>query len=461
MATSTRDTIVAQATAPGKGGVGIVRVSGPQAKQVAHQLLRVTLSPRQATYTTFYDHQGQAIDQGIALLFVAPHSFTGEDVLELQGHGGQVVMDLLVDAILQCSSTRLARPGEFSEQAFLNDKLDLTQAEAIADLINATSIQAAKSALLSLKGEFSKAVHALGEEIVHLRMYVEAAIDFPDEEIDFLNDGHIASALSQINDHLAALLQQTQQGVLLRDGMQVVIAGRPNAGKSSLLNALAGRESAIVTDIAGTTRDVLREHIHINGMPLHIIDTAGLRESDDKVEQIGIARAWDAIRQADQVLLVVDGTDFDKDDPQQYWPEFLAQLPDDLPVTVIRNKADITGDIIGQLQRISVNNRSASVLSLSAAEKRGIDELRQHLAKSIGLQTTTEGQFIARRRHLQALYSSEQHLKNADEQLHIYNAGELVAEELRLAHQCLCEITGEFSSDDLLSRIFSSFCIGK
>ncbi len=456
-----RDTIVAQATAPGKGGVGIVRVSGPLAKEVARRLLNIELKPRQATYTAFHDEKGMAIDQGIALLFVAPHSFTGEDILELQGHGGQVVMDMLVNAVLSVHGCRLARPGEFSEQAFLNDKLDLTQAEAIADLINATSVQAAKSALLALKGEFSNAVNELSDEIIRLRMYVEAAIDFPDEEIDFLNDGHIANALASIQEHIERLLQRAQQGVLLRDGMQVVIAGRPNAGKSSLLNAMAGKESAIVTDIAGTTRDILREHIHINGMPLHIIDTAGLRQSNDKVEQIGIARAWQALEQADHVLLVVDGSQYNNQDPIENWLEFMQKLPADVAITIVRNKADLTGEAIGELYTSHINERQMNVMNISAASGSGVEQLKKHLGDSMGLQTTTEGQFIARRRHLQALNNSQQHLKNADEQLHIFNAGELVAEELRLAQQHLCEITGEFSSDDLLGRIFSSFCIGK
>ena len=304
--TLSTDTITAQATAPGRGGVGIVRVSGPKAKDIAEALVPSELTPRLATYTPFVDANKSVIDQGIALFFKGPNSFTGEDVLELQGHGGQVVMDMLIDAVLATGHARLASPGEFSEQAFLNDKLDLAQAEAIADLIDASSKQAARSALRSLQGEFSTQIQTLSDQIVHLRMYVEAAIDFPEEEIDFLSDGKVSGDLSTIMQSLTKVRDQAKQGTLLREGMQVVIAGRPNAGKSSLLNALAGRDSAIVTDIAGTTRDVLKEHIHIDGMPVHIIDTAGLRESPDKVEQIGIERAWQAINEADHVLFVVD-----------------------------------------------------------------------------------------------------------------------------------------------------------
>ncbi|MDC8829165.1 tRNA uridine-5-carboxymethylaminomethyl(34) synthesis GTPase MnmE [Alteromonas gilva] len=454
------DTIVAQATPPGRGGVGIVRVSGPLALSVAQTLLRVTLKPRQASYTDFYNASGDVIDQGIALYFNNPHSFTGEDVVEFQGHGGPVIIDMLLESILSVPGVRLARPGEFSEQAFLNDKLDLAQAEAIADLIDASSQQAARSALRSLQGEFSEYIHALAEAIIQLRMYVEAAIDFPDEEIDFLSDGKVSNDLNNILSKVHDVRNQAKQGALLREGMQVVIAGKPNAGKSSLLNALAGRDSAIVTDIAGTTRDVLKEHIHINGMPLHIIDTAGLRDSPDKVEQIGIARAWDAINQADRVLFVVDSTTSSSIDPYLIWPEFMARLPAGMPVTVIRNKADKTGDDI-QLQQSVSEHGTFTTIALSASTGEGINLLRDHLAASIGLDTTTEGQFIARRRHIDAIDTALEHLQTGKQQLEDNLAGELLAEELRLAHQSLTEITGEFTSDDLLGRIFSSFCIGK
>ena len=460
MQTTHTDTIVAQATPPGRGGVGIIRVSGPKALDVAKALLNVELTPRVATYTGFHDANQEVIDQGIALYFKAPNSFTGEDVVEFQGHGGPVIMDMLLEAILQIKSVRLARPGEFSAQAFLNDKLDLAQAEAIADLIDASSKQAARSAVRSLQGDFSKHIHTLSEAIIHLRMYVEAAIDFPDEVIDFLSDGKVTQDLADIIRDVNHIREQAKQGTLLREGMQVVIAGRPNAGKSSLLNALAGRESAIVTDIAGTTRDVLKEHINVNGMPLHVIDTAGLRDSPDKVEQIGIARAWEAINDADRVLFVVDSTTSSDIDPYQIWPEFMQRLPAGMPVTVIRNKADISGDNV-TLQQVDTPHGPFSVISLSANTGQGVELLRDHLSQSMGLDTTTEGQFIARRRHIDAIDNTLEHLQIGEQQLHDNLAGELLAEELRLAHQHLSEITGEFSSDDLLGRIFSSFCIGK
>ncbi|MCW8093428.1 tRNA uridine-5-carboxymethylaminomethyl(34) synthesis GTPase MnmE [Alteromonas sp. ASW11-130] len=456
----THETIVAQATAPGRGGVGIIRVSGPEAKAVSKAILHTSLTPRLASYCPFYDSHNNIIDQGIALFFSGPNSFTGEDVLELQGHGGQVVMDMLIDAVLQVPGIRLARPGEFSEQAFLNDKLDLAQAEAIADLIDASSKQAARSALRSLQGEFSEQINQLAEQVIQLRMYVEAAIDFPDEEIDFLSDGKVTSDLNAILQQLKHVQHQAKQGSLLREGMHVVIAGRPNAGKSSLLNALAGRDSAIVTDIAGTTRDILKEHIHIEGMPVHIIDTAGLRESTDEVELIGIKRAWQAIEEADRVLFVVDSTESNEADPYKIWPEFMHRLPDSVPVTVIRNKADLSGEPIGQ-ETLSSEHNDTTILRLSANTGNGIELLIQHLAKTMGLDTTTEGKFIARRRHLDALANALNHLESGQLQLTEHLAGELLAEELRLAHQELTEITGEFTSDDLLGRIFSSFCIGK
>ena len=457
----TTDTIVAQATAPGRGGVGIIRVSGPQVSQVAQAILGGIPKVRYADYCDFKAADGKVIDQGIALFFKAPNSFTGEDVLELQGHGGQVVLDMLLKRVLEISQVRTAKPGEFSEQAFLNDKLDLTQAEAIADLIDASSEQAAKSALQSLQGEFSSQVHQLVEQVTNLRLYVEAAIDFPDEEVDFLSDGKIATALYNIIDRLAEVQTSAQQGALIREGMKVVIAGRPNAGKSSLLNALAGKESAIVTEIAGTTRDVLREHIHIDGMPLHIIDTAGLRETDDAVERIGIERAWDEIEQADQVLFMVDGTTTDAVDPHDIWPDFIDKLPKNLGVTVVRNKADVTGEKLeASLHRIS-DSLEYPVHRISATTGAGVGALKQHLKSLMGFQSNLEGGFIARRRHLQALELASQHLMIGKEQLEVYLAGELLAEELRMTQLALSEITGQFTSDDLLGKIFSSFCIGK
>ncbi len=450
------ETIVAQATASGKGGVGIVRVSGPLSEQVAVALLGKKPLARKAEYLPFLDVDGQVLDQGIALFFNNPNSFTGEDVLELQGHGGQVILDLIIKRILLIPGIRLARPGEFSERAFLNDKLDLAQAEAIADLIDASSEQAAKSAMRSLQGQFSSLIHALVEDVIHLRMYVEAAIDFPDEEIDFLSDGKVTNDLKHIIDRLLEVQKKAKQGSLLREGMQVVIAGKPNAGKSSLLNALAGREAAIVTDIAGTTRDVLKEHIHLDGMPLHIIDTAGLRDSSDKVEQIGIERAWQEINNADRVLFMVDSSDSTENEPAKIWPEFVAKLPEHIGLTLVRNKVDLSGENIGFEQ---VGN--TPVYRISASQNSGVDELVDHLKDCMGFSAASEGQFIARRRHIDAIERASAHLEVGQQQLNDNLAGELLAEELRLTQQALDEITGEFSSDDLLGRIFSSFCIGK
>lgn len=451
-----RDTIAAVATAPGRGGVGIVRVSGPRARALAITLSGREPTPRHAHYGPFHANDGEVIDEGLLLFFPGPHSFTGEDVLELQGHGGPVVLDQLLRRCVELGA-RLARPGEFSERAFLNDKIDLAQAEAIADLIEASSAQAARNAVRSLQGEFSRRVHQLTERLIQLRIYVEAAIDFPEEEIDFLADGHVLQLLDGVRNELSTVLREAGQGALLRDGMTVVIAGRPNAGKSSLLNALAGREAAIVTDIAGTTRDVLREHILIDGMPLHVLDTAGLRTTDDQVERIGVERALDAIGSADRVLLVVDASSPEASDPLALWPEFLASQPQPEKVTLIRNKADLTGEAV-------VLNQAADghvTLSLCAKAGEGIALLREHLKHCMGYEQTAESSFSARRRHLDALRLAEQYLQHGHAQLTQASAGELLAEDLRLAQQALGEITGAFSSDDLLGRIFSSFCIGK
>ncbi len=452
----TTETIVAQATALGRGGVGIIRVSGPLAAHVAREVTGKELRPRYAEYLPFKAQDGMQLDQGIALFFPNPNSFTGEDVLELQGHGGPVVMDMLINRILKIEGIRTAKPGEFSERAFLNDKLDLAQAEAIADLIDASSEQAAKSALQSLQGAFSNRINQLVESLIHLRIYVEAAIDFPEEEIDFLADGKVASDLQAIIDNLNSVRKEANQGAILREGMKVVIAGRPNAGKSSLLNALSGKESAIVTDIAGTTRDVLREHIHIDGMPLHIIDTAGLRVASDEVERIGIERAWEEIAQADRVLFMVDGTTTDATDPREIWPDFVDRLPPEMGMTVIRNKVDQTKESLGICH---VN--SPTLIRLSAKTGDGVDALRSHLKECMGFAGNSEGGFMARRRHLEALENAAEHLQTGQQQLEGYMAGEILAEELRITQQYLSEITGEFSSDDLLGRIFSSFCIGK
>ncbi|WP_105888087.1 tRNA uridine-5-carboxymethylaminomethyl(34) synthesis GTPase MnmE [Haemophilus influenzae] len=451
-----KETIVAQATAPGRGGIGILRVSGPLATKAAQAILGKCPKPRMADYLPFKDADGTILDQGIALYFKSPNSFTGEDVLELQGHGGQVVLDLLLKHILQIDGIRLARPGEFSEQAFLNDKLDLAQAEAIADLIDATSEQAARSALKSLQGEFSKKVNELVDSVIYLRTYVEASIDFPDEEIDFLADGKIEANLRGIINQLEDVRAEAKQGSILREGMKVVIAGRPNAGKSSLLNALAGREAAIVTDIAGTTRDVLREHIHIDGMPLHIIDTAGLRDATDEVERIGISRAWTEIEQADRIILMLDSSDPESADLSKVRSEFLAKLPSTLPVTIVRNKIDLNGE-----QASESEQGGYQIISLSAQTHDGVQLLREHLKQAMGFQTGIEGGFLARRRHLDALEKAAEHLQIGLVQLTEFHAGELLAEELRLVQSYLSEITGQFTSDDLLGSIFSSFCIGK
>jgi len=446
-----QETIAAVATAPGRGGVGIVRVSGPLSIRIAETLFGTLPKPRHAAFRRFQDAAGRVIDEGLALFFPAPHSFTGEDVLELQGHGGPVVMDLLLGRVLELGA-RPARPGEFSERAFLNDKLDLAQAEAVADLIASSTAEAARAAMQSLQGEFSQQVHDLVEGLIELRMYVEAAIDFPEEEIDFLSDGHVGTRLQTLTERLATLRAAAAQGRLLRDGMTVVIAGRPNAGKSSLLNRLAGREAAIVTEIPGTTRDVLREEIGIDGMPLHIIDTAGLRESDDPVEREGVRRAWREIETADRILLVVD-------DRFGITPEdraLRAKLPTAAALTVIHNKIDLTGAAPG------VQDSEWGVeIRLSAKTRQGLDDLRDHLKACMGYRGAGQGGFMARRRHLDALARADVALERAWQQLHIAHAGELVAEELRQAQQALGEITGEFTNEDLLGRIFASFCIGK
>ncbi len=452
---SDRDTICALATPPGRGGVGIIRVSGTGTAAIARAVLGYTPQVRNAHYGPFLDADQQPLDEGIALFFAHPQSFTGEDVLELQGHGGPVILDLLLQRVMALGA-RLARPGEFSERAFLNDKLDLAQAEAIADLIDASSSEAARSAVRSLQGAFSKEIHSLVEQLIRLRIYVEASIDFPEEEIDFLSDGKVQSDLATIISQLDRVTEAANQGSLMRDGMTVVIAGRPNAGKSSLLNALAGNERAIVTDIAGTTRDVLREHIHIDGMPLHIIDTAGLRDTPDAVERIGVERAWQEIEQADRVLLMVDASETDATDPALLWPDFVHRLPANAAITVVRNKIDITEESPG----LSTEH-SQPVIRLSARDQIGLDALRAHLKQLMGYESAREGGFIARRRHLEALHQARAFLQSGEAQLLGAAAGELLAEDLRLAQNALNEITGEFTSDDLLGRIFSSFCIGK
>lgn len=445
------DTITALATPPGRGGVGIVRVSGPLCPDIAQHILKKTLSPRTAEYLPFYHSDGSVLDMGIALYFPAPHSFTGEHVLELQGHGGPVVMDMLLNTVVSLGA-RLAQPGEFSQRAFLNDKLDLTQAEAIADLIDSASQQAARLALRSLQGVFSARVHELLDALIQLRMYVEAAIDFPEEEIDFLHDEQISQQLSEVLAAVRTTLASAAQGRLMREGMSVVIAGKPNAGKSTLLNQLTGRDSAIVTDIPGTTRDVLREQIHIDGMPVHIIDTAGLRHSADQVEREGIRRAWKEIEQADRILYLIDHQQRLSEEDNQFLDKLRHAGPG---LTIVHNKIDLSG--------ASAHSESSATqyeIYLSAKQGSGLELLREHLKACVGFQQAGEGAFMARRRHVQALEQALSHIETASRQLNA-GAGELLAEDLRQAQHYLSEITGEFTSDDLLGRIFSSFCIGK
>ena len=467
------DPIAAIATAPGRGAVGIVRVSGKGLGVLVEAVCGRTLRPREATYLPFRDAVGQPIDQGLALFFPAPHSYTGEDVLELQAHGGPVVLQLLLARCLEAGAQahpatgqpalpglRVAQPGEFTERAFLNDKIDLAQAEAIADLIDASTTAAARSASRSLTGAFSHEIHALRDALIHLRMLVEATLDFPEEEIDFLRKADARGQLSNLKQTLSQVMQRVRQGALLREGIKVVIAGQPNAGKSSLLNALAGAELAIVTPIAGTTRDKVQQTIQIEGVPLHIIDTAGLRDSDDEVERIGIARAWDEIAGADAVLFLHDLARRDAMDyraADAVIESTLAEkLPSSVPVIDVWNKVDC---VPGAAQPASAGR---AAVHLSARTGEGLDALRRILLEVAGWQSAPEGVYIARARHVQALRTVQQHLEEAAAQLDALGpALDLLAEELRLAQNALSSITGEFSSDDLLGVIFSSFCIGK
>ncbi|MBF6647872.1 tRNA uridine-5-carboxymethylaminomethyl(34) synthesis GTPase MnmE [Methylobacter sp. BlB1] len=443
------DTIAAIATPPGNGGVGIIRISGSDVPAIAKQLLTKPLQPRFALFSSFLGEDGSAIDSGIALYFPAPHSYTGEDVLELQGHGGSVVLDMLLRRVLSLG-VRLANPGEFTERAFLNNKLDLAQAEAVADLIESSTEQSVRSAQKSMQGVFSEQINALVDELTELRTYVEAAIDFVDEEIDFLSDGVVENRIVHLLERIEQIQATAQQGRLLRDGMTVVLAGKPNAGKSSLLNALAGHDAAIVTDIAGTTRDVLRERIQLDGMPLHVIDTAGLRESENVVEKEGIRRAQEEIKQADRILLLLDSRE--SEDEQQ----LLSYLPDNVSITKIYNKIDL----IGREPEIWQTAASCEI-HLSVKTGAGMELLRQHLKQCMGYHEQTDNVFIARRRHIEALRKGHEFVLSALHQLQDSQAGELVAEDLRQAQNSLAEITGKFTSDDLLGKIFSSFCIGK
>ncbi len=481
--------IAAIATAPGRGAVGIVRVSGKGLAPLVEALCGKPLKPREATYLPFRDAAGQPIDHGLALHFPAPHSYTGEDVLELQAHGGPVVLQLLLARCLEAAAQpdpatgqpllpglRLALPGEFTERAFLNDKIDLAQAEAIADLIDASTEAAARSASRSLSGAFSAEVHRLRDALIHLRMLVEATLDFPEEEIDFLTKADARGQLSNLQQTLATVMQRTRQGALLREGIKVVIAGQPNAGKSSLLNALAGAELAIVTPIAGTTRDKVQQTIQIEGVPLHVIDTAGLRDSSDEVERIGIARAWDEIASADAVLFLHDlsraaDPDYRAAD-EALAAEMARTLPAAVPVIAVWNKSDCLSPASADAPApqtlalpapvLPAERPASHTLSLSARTGTGLQALRQALLEVAGWQAAPEGLFIARARHVEALQAVDAHLMEAAAQLHADSpALDLLAEELRLAQNALSGITGEFTSDDLLGVIFSSFCIGK
>lgn len=450
MSELSNDLIAAIATPPGQGGVGIIRLSGPLAgiEHIAEQMVGGLSAARHAAFRHFLDADQTVLDEGVVIYFPAPHSFTGEHVLELQGHGGPVVLDMVLQRVVNLGA-RLAKPGEFSERAFLNDKLDLAQAEAIADLIASSSQQAVRAAQRSLQGDFSRHVSSLVEQLIQLRLFIEAAIDFPDEDdVDFIGESDTEERLVALIAESAQLQRDAQQGQLLRDGMTVVLAGQPNVGKSSLLNALAGQETAIVTNIPGTTRDVLRERITIDGMPLHIIDTAGLRESDDAVEQEGIRRARKEIETADCLLLLVD----EEHGPGEEERALLSTLPEGLPVTIVHNKIDKSDTPPSLLE---------NEVFLSAKAGIGVDLLRSHLKEKVGFQSGEQGNFLARRRHLDALERAHAHAESALEQLRHSQLGELIAEDLRQAQLACNEITGEFTSDDLLGRIFSSFCIGK
>lgn len=460
------DTICAIATAPGRSGVGIVRISGPLSLPIGEKILGFSPNVRHAHFCNFLDSADQTIDQGIALFFRAPNSFTGEDVLELQGHGGIYVLKELLNCAVQLGA-RLANPGEFSERAFLNNKIDLLQAEAIADLIESNSRQAAKSALRTLQGEFSNKIQNLLQQLTEARVHIEATIDFSDEDIDFVSDNKVEESLRTILESVNTTIAQARQGALLKEGVNVVIAGKPNAGKSSLLNALSGTDSAIVTDIPGTTRDLLSEEINIDGLPIHIVDTAGIRISDDVVEQEGLRRAQRAIEQADQLLLIVDRSDQEQDVEKLLAP--LVLLTDKSineidclqNTAIVFNKIDLEDNKLPGKSTIDYEEYSIPTISLSAKENNGIDLLRDHIKAATGFNSAEEGVFIARERHLTALNSARQLIESALEQLATHASLELIAEDLRFAQSQLGTITGEFTSDDLLGEIFSNFCVGK
>ncbi len=449
--------IAAITTAPGRGGIGIVRISGPDLSGFIHSFFAQELRPRHAHFLAFLDADGQAIDEGIALYFKGPNSYTGEDILELQGHGGTAVLRRVLNRCFEVGAAfdlRHAAPGEFTQRAFLNDRLDLAQAEAVADLIDASSEAAAKGAMASLSGAFSQQINNLADKIIHLRMLVEATLDFPEEEIDFLEKYQAADQLRHIDGQLQQLRLLAKQGQVMRDGLHVVLAGQPNVGKSSLLNALAGDDIAIVTDIAGTTRDRVTQLIHIEGIPIHIVDTAGLRETDDTVESIGIQRSWQEIAKANVILHLLDGRQ--PDDRSDH--DIMERLPKHTPTLQIFNKCDL----LSADQQNALPNDNKNHLQISAQTGMGLDELRQRLLQIAGWSANAESPWLARERHLHALERCNDHLKMA--QFHAKHDDQILdlfAEELRLAHNELCEITGVFTSDDLLGEIFSSFCIGK
>ena len=444
------DTIAAVATAPGFGGIGVVRVSGGLVKKIAQKIVKQTLNPRKATYLAFYQEK-EVLDKGIALYFPAPHSYTGEDVLELQGHGGPVVLDRILSAVLKLGA-RLAKAGEFTERAYLNDKMDLSQAEAIIDLINSSTEQAAKAAINSMQGEFSSAIHKLVEKLIQLRIFIEAALDFSDEEIDFLQEQQIQKQTQTLETSIQKILSTAHQGHLLQEGLSVAIAGKPNAGKSSLLNCFVGKEIAIVTEIAGTTRDVMREQINIDGMPVNILDTAGIRESEDLIEQEGIKRAFKAFETADLILVLLDV----KDKGTAVEAEIVDPLPKNIKTITVYNKIDKAENS----PKIEKTENGTQVW-ISAKQKQGIEALKQEIKKLVGYQQTAEGTFIARRRHITALEEAKEFIAMAVNELNIGSYAELAAENLLQAQNALNTITGEFSNDDLLGRIFEGFCIGK
>ena len=444
------DTIVAIATPQGSGGIGIIRISGKNSLSIANKLTKKELKPRHATFCNIYDDE-QIVDNGIAIFFKNPYSYTGEDTVEIQAHGNPIILNMIIKVAIK-HGARLAKAGEFTERAFLNNKIDLAQAEAVADIINASSETAAKSAIKSLQGDFSKEINNLLEKLIYLRMYVEASIDFPEEEINFLEDEVIHTSLAEIYENIETIKKNCQQGVILAEGITLILIGKPNVGKSSLLNALSGKQTAIVTSIAGTTRDIVKEHIQINGVPVHIIDTAGLRFSDDIIENEGIKRAINKIQEADQILFVTDDpSKSSTTDIKEIVPEFYDKIPQNINITYVHNKIDLLDE-----RPINKDNQ----IYISAENNIGINQLKKHILDNVGYTNQNESIYTARERHITAINTAFEHIKIAKEQLKLEN-GELLAEELLIVQDNLNTITGEFSSDDLLGEIFSSFCIGK